>query len=362
MRKSWLIALAVLFLLGLGAGAGAETTHPLMVDVAWLQQNVNNPDVIVVDVRPEDAYKKGHIPGAVSIDVNLLQSKPNSLILAPDKAADVLGKKGIDGSKRVVLYGEGKEIAFLEFWMLDYLGVPDVKVLDGGIEAWEKAGGQLSQEERTLPATTFKPNPDKSKIVSVDDVLAALKDPKVQILDVRTPGEFKGTDVRALRGGHIPGAINIPYEDNFQENSTVLKPLSELEKMYAGKLDKAKTIIVYCQTGTRSTNTYLVLKELGYKVRNFDASWVVWGSRVDLPAENVTWYNFVPVNNAIKDVNKLKEQVAAAPAAPAAQGGAAEQAPRTGGSSAGPYLVAIVALAVAFAALLRKAPGEAHRA
>lgn len=360
-KKVWLTVLLALCLAALWVpAAAAEETHPLTVDVAWLQQNLDK--VVVVDVRPEAAYKEGHIPGAINIDVNSLQSKPNSILLPVSKVEKTLGDKGIDGSKRVVLYGEGREIAFLEFWMLDYLGVPDVKVLDGGIEAWKAAGGNLTQDATTLPATTFKAKPDSFKYVTVQEVLAAIRDPNVQILDVRTPGEYAGTDVRSLRGGHIPGAINIPYEENFQENSTVMKPLSELEKMYAAKLDKNKTIIVYCQTGTRSTNTYLVLRELGYKVRNFDASWAVWGSNTNLPVEGETYYNFVPVNKALKDVEELKKAASGGEAAtPAATAPAGEQK-AAGGSSAGPYLVALVALAVAFAALLRRAPAESHKA
>lgn len=358
-KKFWLAVLLALCVAALWVpAAAAEETHPLAVDVAWLQQNLDK--VIVVDVRPEAAYKEGHIPGAINIDVNTLQTKPNSILLPVAKVAKILGDKGIDGSKRVVLYGEGHEIAFLEFWMLDYIGVPDVKVLDGGIEAWKAAGGKVTQDVTTLPATTFTPKPDSFKYATVQEVLAATRDPNVQILDVRTPGEFNGTDVRALRGGHIPGAINIPYEENFQEKSTVMKPLSELEKMYAAKLDKNKTIIVYCQTGTRSTNTYLVLKELGYKVRNFDASWAVWGNDTSLPVEGVTYYNFVAVNKALKDVDALMKASAGGEAAkPAAPGGEQKAA---GGSSAGPYLVAVIALAVAFAALLRKAPSETHKA
>lgn len=347
-----------LWLLGAGVAAAAEGTHTLAVDTAWLQQNLENPDVIVVDVRPEAAYNEGHIPGAINVDVNSLQSKPNSILLSVSKAEEILGGKGIDGSKHLVLYGEGREIAFLEFWMLDYLGVPKVSVLDGGIEAWQAAGGRLTQEARTLPAATFKAKPDAFKYARVEEVLAGLNDPNVQVLDVRTPGEYKGTDVRALRGGHIPGAINMPYEENFQKDSTVLKPLDELAQMYA-KLDKNKTFIVYCQTGTRSTNTYLVLRELGFKVRNFDASWTVWGSNTALPAEDVTYYNFVPVNQALKQVGQLA--TGAAPAAGAAQPGAAAEKP-AGTSNAGPYFLAAVALAVAFASLLRRAPAGTHGA
>ncbi len=351
----WLfVLLTVCLSIAWASIAVGASAHPLAVSVADLKKNLNSSDIIIVDVRKADAYKEGHVPGAINVDVNTLQSKSNAILKPVSKVEEILGSNGIDGSKELVFYGEGREIAYLAFWMLDYLGAPNVRVLDGGIEAWKDDGGKLSTEEKKLPATMFKANPDPSRYATMQQVQASLNDPNVQIVDVRTPDEYSGEDIRSLRGGHIPGAINIPYESNFQGESTLLKPLDELDKLYASKLDKNKTIIVHCQTGTRSANTYYILRELGYKVRNYDASWIQWGSNLSLPVQNETFYNFAKLNKSLKDLGEFAAGGAAPGKAGKATTAAQENAKASGGSGAGPYIVALIALVVAIAALVRK--------
>ncbi len=291
--------LGVIIAVTLVSSAAYAVSAPLVVDSAWLDRNSGK--VVIVDVRDKDAYREGHIQNAINMPVNSLQSKPDAILLPSRELEKILGGKGLDISKEVVLYGAGKEIASLEFWMLDYLGMQKVHVLDGGIEQWK---GRLSTVETKLPPAVFRANPDPGKYAATDYVGGALKKTGVVILDVRTPGEYKGTDVRSLRGGHIPGAINMNFEGNYLEGSTRLKSTDELAKLYSG-LDKNKEIIVYCQTGTRATNTYLVLKELGFpRVRNYDASWVEWGSNLSLPADDVSYFNFMSLIGAVKKLEK----------------------------------------------------------
>jgi len=181
------------------------------------------------------------------------------------------------------------------------MGMEAIHVLDGGIEQWD---GKLTTSETRLPPSVFRAKIRPNRYATTSYVKGALKKHRVVLLDVRTTGEYKGTDVRSLRGGHIPGAININFEENYQGGSSRLKPREELEKLY-GALDKNKEIIVYCQTGTRAANTYFVLKTLGFlNVRAYDASWVVWGTRLDLPAEDVSYFNFVSVLKAIKNLER----------------------------------------------------------
>ncbi len=283
-------------LLSATAYAAAQLQH--LVDAGWLSQHNN---VTVVDVRDAGAYARGHIPGAVNIPVNDLQSKPDAIMYPIHQCEKILGEKGLDINKEVVLYGAGREAAYLEFWMLDYMGMKNLYVLDGGIEQWK---GGLSSAESKLAPSVFRCRPRRDMYATTSDVKNALKKPHIVLLDVRTKGEYKGTDVRSLRGGHIPGATNIDFEENYQEGSTKLKSADELAKLYE-KLDKKKEIIVYCQTGTRAANTFFVLKELGFpKVRNYDASWIEWGSNASLPADDVSYVNFVSVMKAIKKLEK----------------------------------------------------------
>jgi thiosulfate/3-mercaptopyruvate sulfurtransferase len=160
-------------------------------------------------------------------------------------------------------------------------------------------------------------NVRKGRIVSTADVVSRLNDPGVQIVDARTPKEFAGEDIRALRGGHIPGAINIPYEQNWVDPDTPrklqrkqvgnkdgmsLKPREVLKELYAA-LDPRKETIVYCQSGSRSSETATVLQDLGFEnVKLYDGSWLAYGNTFDAPAESVSYFNVGRVNSMLNQL------------------------------------------------------------
>ena len=280
----------------LAAAAGTD----LLVDNNWLK--VHGPQVAVIDVRDREVYMKGHIPGAINIPVTSLRTKPDGVMVPVAVAEEMLGNKGLSIEKEAVLYGSGREDAFLLFWMFDFLGMRRVYVLDGGIE---RVKGRLSTEEPSFAAVTFKAEPKLIDRSDADYIKTVLNNSSVNIIDTRTPAEYKGEDVRALRGGHIPGAVNINFAGNFQGDTTTLKPRQELANIY-GSLDPEKETIVYCQTGARASNEFFVLKELGFKkVRVYIPSWVEWGSRPDLPADSVTYFNFVTI---LKRLSELEQQ------------------------------------------------------
>lgn len=282
------------------AAALGEDRDSGLVSVSWLKDRTDSSDFVIVDVRSPEAYAKGHIPNAVNLDVFSLATRSNVIVLPPAKLEQILGAKGLSPNKHLVLYGEGKEQSFRAYWTLNYIGFDRLAVLDGGIEEWNAAKLPLSKEDHALPAVQFTAQAVVDRHASTKYVLDHLNDPNVILVDARTPAEFTGEDIRALRGGHIPGAINIPYESNFISGTTKLKPWAELEQLYA-KLDKNKEIIVYCQTGQRAANAYYVLRQLGFKVRNYDASWIQWGSNANLPAEDESYFNFFPYIRMLRE-------------------------------------------------------------
>jgi len=277
--------------------AGAD----MLVDNAWLSGH--GQEVILIDARDRDAYMKGHVLGAINIPVTSLRTKPDGLMVPVPEAEELLGNKGLSFEKEVVIYGSGREDAFLLFWMFDFLGMRHVHVLDGGME---NVKGPLSATESSLARATFKAEPKPIDRADADYIKKVLNNNSVNIIDARSSEEYKGEDARALRGGHIPGAVNIDFARNFVGDTTILKPHAELANIY-GRLDPGKETIVYCQTGARASNAFFVLKELGFrKVRLYMPSWVEWGSRPDLPADSVTYFNFVSILKRLSELEKHK--------------------------------------------------------
>jgi thiosulfate/3-mercaptopyruvate sulfurtransferase len=279
---------------------------------------------ILWDVRSEEEYKKGHVPGAVTIDdpqTQLREGKTEDYLPIP-QIEKILGEAGIDLDKEIVVYGaKALPAAYFAYQTLRYLGAQNVRVFHGGIDDWKAAGKALSTERTTLPAVNVDARLNKAMLLSTPEVLARLQNPAVQLVDARTTREFSGDDIRALRGGHIPGAVNIPYESNWVDPDTPrklqrklvnnkdgmnLKDRDGLRKLYAG-LDPEKETVVYCQSGSRASQTATVLEELGFKnVKIYDASWLGWGNEFTAPAANVTYFNVGRVNGLL---NQLQGRV-----------------------------------------------------
>ncbi len=249
-------------------------------------------------------YDDGHIPGSITLGGDcskVLRTKETSTVFTDSKNPKkydvkkyegILNNAGISNNKILVIYGDKKRIthATVGFWVMEWLGVKDVRFLNGGIEEWEAAGKKLDTTETKLPHAKFKANPVtmKKRIATTEDVLKIAKGEakNSQLIDSRTSGEYAGTDVRAKRGGHIPNCLlNVTHTEMYDKVTGKIKSMDELEKLY-GKLDKNKRAIPMCQTGTRSTLTYLVFKLMGFKdPANYDDSWIIWGNAEDLPIE-----------------------------------------------------------------------------
>lgn len=281
---------------------------------------------LVWDVRGEEDYRKGHIPGAINIDdvlVQLRDTRTEDYLPVP-QLQQVLGNAGIDPTREIVLYGvKASTGPYFALITIQWLGGDRASVYHGGIDDWKAEGLEIATQPSRLPAIELALQPSARKLVSTREVIESLDRPDVQIIDARTAREFDGDDVRALRGGHIPGAINIPYEANWVDPDTPrklqrkqvtskdgfnLKTEEELLRLY-GKLDRNKETIVYCQSGVRASNTAAVLQKLGFdKVRVYDSSWLGYGNQIDAPAENVSYFNVGRVNTLL---NQLQGRIEA---------------------------------------------------
>ncbi|NOY65125.1 MAG: sulfurtransferase [Nitrospirae bacterium] len=338
MKKRLLSILIVgLFLLGsAGLIQAANWANPdLLVTPAQLKKNINKPNWVVVDCRDLKKYIKGHIPGAISLGKRckkILRDPTARVYKDVSWYERFFGKVGIGNNTHVVFYyGDIKDMddATVGFWIMEYLGHDKVHVLNGGLEAWKKAGYTLDKKPVKKPPKTFKAKVVKSRYASTDEILAIAKGKikGVQLIDSRTHKEFVGKDCRAIRCGHVPNVtINVSHIDTLPKvkdpKTGKKKPVPVLDpdivsKAFA-KLDKNKRTITYCQTGTRATLTYLELRLLGFKdPANWDDSWRVWGSHykgypVEAP-NGEQWYNFAKVNKTLKklkkEVEKLKKQL-----------------------------------------------------
>ena len=311
---------------------GTAYAGSVIVDTDYVLKNKDKPGVVLVDVRPASDYKKGLIQGAV-----VLSEKPgavilrdvNARILPVKKMEKILGDAGLTRENEIIVYGaKGDTNPTVVFWILEYLGAEKAKVYMGGMDDWIAGKNHITNEARKLPVAQFTAKVRADRIATTEYVKKNLKNKDVQFLDSRTAKENSGDDIRALRGGHIEAVnhVNIPYEQTWKDPETAqklaektvkdrdgmsLKDAAALKELYKG-FDPKKEVVAYCQTGTRSTWAYAVLRDLGYqKVRNYDDSWIVYGSEPELPAGNVSYYNFVKVNAAMKRLDALEKQVEA---------------------------------------------------
>lgn len=301
--------------------ANAQSPASPIVDTGFVEQSAA-AGMLIWDVRSQEEYLRGHIPGAVNIDeIAQVLREPGTEDYIPIAAIEqILGEAGIDPAREIVLYGNKAHTSpYFGYVTLRYLGGERVHVYHGGIDDWKAAGKPLATDRVKLPPVEVRARLNPAILTSTGDVVGKLGDPGVQLVDARTAKEFRGEDIRALRGGHIPGAINIPFEQNWQDPDTMrklarrqvagkdgmsLKPRDQLLALYAA-LDPEKETIVYCQSGVRAAETAVVLESLGFRnVRVYDASWLGYGNTFDAPAANVSYFNVGRVNGLLMQMQQ----------------------------------------------------------
>lgn len=304
-RQSFRFALiaAVLALAAIWTVASAETAKPyanqrFVATPSWLVKHLDDPKVVLVDVRNDKHFDGKVITGAIRMPWTLFRYNDKAeniggAFAGPDKAQDILGAHGITRDLEVVLYDDlkrdGGATASYVFWILDVLGHPKMRVLEGGIEAWIRSGGKTSQQPATHQEAVYQA-PSKEIVLrrwrEGPFIYDRLGDPYYQIMDVRSQAEYlgeapnAGLDGRALKLGHIPGAYNVDYRLNWKDSDTkALKNQAQLGQLYAG-LNPNKGVVVYCHSGRRSAYSYYVLRVMGFKdVICYGRSWNEWGAK-----------------------------------------------------------------------------------
>lgn len=293
--------------LGLFASVGIQPASAAPKNLAravaqpdWLEQNIDNPKVRIVEVSTEPGvYERGHIKNAVKLVWHTdLVDTVNRDIISARNFQKLVRKAGINEDTTVVLYGDKNNwFAAWGAWIFNIYGAKDVRVLDGGRVKWEKDGRALTTAVPTFAAGNFvtrKADGTLRASLNRDVLPVAKKRVIADLIDIRSADEFSGKifapagfQELAVRAGHIPGAKNIPWGANVNADGT-FKTVAELRKLYADKgIDGKNNIITYCRIGERSSLTWFVLSEiLGYNVKNYDGSWTEYGNTVGAPISN----------------------------------------------------------------------------
>jgi len=299
MMKHTSLLLILLMLVGL-ASSRANAAEPrsdvhksLIVSTQWVAEHLKDDSLVLLQVGEQDEYKAAHIPGAQFIQPSDI-STPRGQGLALElptvaQLQSTFEKLGVSNKSRIVIYF-GKDWitpTARVFMTLDYLGLGDrTSILDGGLPAWRAEGRPVTTEVRTLAPGKFTPRPNKQLIVNASWVNANLKNPGVMILDARASKFYTGEEVgRMPRGGHIPGAKNIPF-DSLVEDLNKFKSVETLRQLFhAAGVKPNDSVTTYCHIGQQASLLYFVARYLGYDAHLYDGSFEDWSNRPELPVE-----------------------------------------------------------------------------
>jgi thiosulfate/3-mercaptopyruvate sulfurtransferase len=278
----------------------AGNTHPeVLVDTGWVADHLNDTKIRLVE-SDEDflLYETGHIPGAVKVDwFTHLQHPLRRDFLTKEEFENLCSELGISNDTTVVFYGDKSNwFACYAFWLFQYYGHENLKIMDGGRAKWEQENRPMTREVPSYGRTEYKAKDPDPEIRAFRDEVFRHYQEKKPLVDVRSPKEYSGELLHmpnypqegATRGGHIPGAVNIPWAQATNESDGTFKSPEELRQLYESQgVTPDREVIAYCRIGERSSHTWFALKYLlGYpKVKNYDGSWTEWGNLVGAPIE-----------------------------------------------------------------------------
>ena len=288
----WLLAISLLRGGGPQGQVSSYRNPQLLIETQKLAQLLSSPQLRLLDARPREEYRAGHLPGAVNVPAlatDDLDANRHGFPIPPEWAERLFSGAGISSDSQVVIYDDqDHRFAARVFYVLEFFGHSHARVLNGGFRKWQSEGLPLSTDSPAIAPGDFKPQANPAVIATSEWVKSHLKDPQVKLLDARSIAEFKGEVAHGPRGGHIPGAINLEWTQvlNSGHIKTFLDAPS-LEKLFSdARVLPSQEVVPYCQAGVRAADLYFALRLLGYeRVRMYDGSWQDWSADADLPVE-----------------------------------------------------------------------------
>ncbi|WP_198263949.1 sulfurtransferase [sulfur-oxidizing endosymbiont of Gigantopelta aegis] len=264
-------------------------SESLRMSPEQLKQQLSDNSLIILDARDPEAYQAGHIQGALSYPIALTykNQKLNGKISSPGVTQKNFRLRGIDKKSQVVIYDNGDLVdAARLFWILEVYGLSKVKVLDHGYDHWISKDYPISLENHTAKPSQYIASLNHKRLASKFSTQLATRNKNQLIIDARNTSDYVGKTSSAKRFGHIPTAINLPASHNIAKTGgfSSLKSIDQLTKLYSD-IPRNKKVVIYCAIGRVSSANYLALRELGYDVSNYDASWNEWGNDFKLPIE-----------------------------------------------------------------------------